>query len=505
MTATFQVQEGGRRLVEGLAGMALEARDLPELEGAVGREMARLGIALPAAYFAHLESGGGGEDRTRLLDLVVNNETYFFRERQHFVTLRELLRGGDSGRDRAAGQRIRVLSAGCSTGEEAYSLAIDLLALREQVPELDFEVLGVDISRRALQVAREGVYGPNSFRRLPDDLDLEARLEPAGDGTYAVPETVRHHVAFHHLNLAEAGSVAERLGRMDVVFFRNVLIYLGGAARLEACRNLAAALRRPGYLFMGAAEILPAQIGGLRRRRGDGVYFWEKEDEVAHGPSTDGRQPKTTTRAAPARRPGTAGTAPAATPALRGPDPEPPQDVATQEDAARQKDVEPLYEEALAHARQDRPQEALELLRRVVAVASDHLPAQRMMAELHLDRAELEAAVQLSDRATARDVTLAWPYVLRGRVAHSQGVGAEAVAQLRTAIYHQPDCWPAHFFLAEAYRIRGETPLARRSYANALRNLEKGMDPGQDCGVDLMGFSREDIATTCRLNLQARP
>ena len=498
MPATSQVQERGRRLVEELAGVALEGRDLPGLAAAVEGEMSRLGMRRPADYFAHLEGDGGREDGASLLDLVVNNETYFFREPQHFVALRRLLldRGGGDGWP--AGNRVRVLSAGCSTGEEAYSLAIELLELRAHLPELDFEVLGADISRRALEVARQGVYGPNSFRRLPDGVRLEAWLEPAGDGTYAVSERVRRHVAFHCLNLKEAGAVRESLGPVDVIFFRNVLIYLSDAARLEVCRNLVSSLRRPGYLFIGTSEVLPPHMGELGKQHVDGVFYWKK-GEVGDGSSAKAvagpeRRAHTET-GAPGGGSGVVG-APRTQAGLVGPRADP--DDADLEDLCS----EALCAEALAYAREDRAQEALGLLRRIVAAAPDHLEACRLMAELHLDRAEFEAALELSDRVTARDETLAWPYALRGRIAHSRGEGSEATGELRKAIYYQPDWWPAHFFLAEAYRVQGEMPLARRAYENALRNLERGTDPGQDCGADFIGYSREDIAVTCRMNLR---
>ena len=498
MPALDQVQERGRRLVEELAGLVLEERDLPALDAAVTREMSRLGLSRPADYFAHLEEDGTWEDRASLVDLVVNNETYFFREPQHFIALRRLIldRDGDDGR--TAGSRIRVLSAGCSTGEEAYSLAIELLQLQARLPALNFEVLGADISRRALDVARLGVFGPNSFRRLPDALCLDGWLEPAGDGTRVVSEQVRGAVTFHCLNLKEAEAVRATLGPVDVIFFRNVLIYLNAATRLEVCRTLVSTLRRSGCLFIGTPETLPPDVGGLGRQHRDGVVYWTKGPTEAGPAATVEPVTRDGRRVAPdgggSRRQARA----------RGGSPSDFEVVPAQqtETAGRGAALGDLCEEALEHAREDRAQEALDLLRRIVDAEPDHPQACRLMAELCLDRAEFEQAVQLSDRVTGGDETLAWPYVVRGRVAHTRGDAAAATGELRKAIYHQPAWWPAHFFLAEVHRGQGDMPLARRAYENALHNLERGTDPGQDCGVDFIGYSREDIAVTCRMNLQ---
>ena len=493
MVPSAQVQERGRRLVEEMAGVALEGRDLPGLAAAMAREMARLGVSRPADYVTHLEGDGAAADRASLVDLVVNNETYFFREPQHFAALRSLLidRGDDGG---PAAGRVRVLSAGCSTGEEAYSLAIELLQLQARVPTLDFEVLGADISQRALEVARLGVYGPNSFRRLPDGLCLEAWMEPVGEGTWSVSEQVRRLVSFHSLNLKDEEALGERVGPVDVVFFRNVLIYLSPATRRQVCRNLVATLRRRGCLFIATPESIPPDVDGLGRRHLDGVAYWEKGAADANRPvvKRDDAAPGAVAAEWPSP-PRAATVSRAATAAAPRP---------ASGSARRGNELGDLCARAMACAREDRAQEAMGLLRQITAAVPDHPEACRLMAELHLDRAEFEQAVELSDRATGRDQSLAWPYVVRGRIAHNTGEGAAAMDELRRAIYYRPDWWPAHFFLAEAYREQGEMPLARRAYENALHNLERRTDPGQDCGADFIGYSREDIAVTCRINLQ---
>lgn len=529
MSATPQIQERGRQLVESLAGVVLQARDLPALGAAMEGERSRLGMQCEAEYLAHLEGDEAPEDRASLVDLVVNNETYFFREPQHFAILRELLLGRGEADDWPDGQRFRVLCAGCATGEEAYSLAIELMELEGQLPGLEFEVLGVDISRRAVEVARRGVYGPNSFRRVDDEARVEAWFELQGDATCEVSERVKDRVAFHCLNLKDGEALRAAAGTADAIFFRNVLIYLSDAARLEVCQTLGAILRRPGYLFLGVSENPPAEVGGLHRQLADGVSYWTMERLTAPGgadaaalsrPVKDTVAPDSNDTTSPSRRSGSGGAGRRRNRAARSPSH--PIGSAGQQSRPMGQDSQLSPDglspgslspdllssgdpcmEAVVHAREDRAPEAMAVLRGVIATSPDHPEACRLMAELYLDRAEFDEALRLGEAATSRDETLAWPYVLRGRAAHNTGDGAAAADELRKAIYYRPDWWPAHFYLAEFYRSQGQTQLARRAYANALRNLESGADEsGRDCGAEIIGCAKADVAATCRANLE---
>ena len=156
--------EKGRRLVEKRTGILLEPHDLSAFASAVEQGMARTSITTPGAYFEHLARGPGRSEFDHLLEQVVNNETYFFREPQHFEILKKILSAVCGTSRDFREDPVRILSAGCSTGEEPYSIAIELLDLTRRFPGLDFEVVGVDISQSALGLARQAIFGGNSFR-----------------------------------------------------------------------------------------------------------------------------------------------------------------------------------------------------------------------------------------------------------------------------------------------------------------------------------------------------
>ena len=494
--------EKGRRLVENLAGILLEQHDLSAFASAVEQGMTRTGAARPAAYFEHLRNRQGHGELERLLEQVVNNETYFFRESRHLEILRKIVPTICAARSASQEGLLRILSAGCSTGEEPYSIAIELMDLQRRFPGLDFKVVGVDISQRALARARRAVFGRNSFRNSTAAARRSTWFEPAGNCCFKLADRVASKVEFRCLNLNSNRSLKDALGTVDIVFFRNVLIYLSPAARLRVCRNLVSALRESGYLFTGISEMLPAGVEGLVSQQVDGIFFWKKG-------TADKSQ--ALPREIPGRPPQRESFPPTDMDARRVADatPEPPAMTARQGRAPfqshshrRQEEWDAWYAEALRMVRKDRARDALELLDMVTREAPDHIDACRLTAALYLDCAEFAKALLFSGRVLEIDATLAWPHVLQGRVFQYEGDMAKAQKELKTAIYYQPDYWPAHFYLAEAYKALGERSLAVHAYRNALRNLARDQKDGE-LDVDLIGYSRTDIALTCRMNIRS--
>ena len=196
-------------------------------------------------YYLHLRAAGGeagdGGERRRLAELITNNETFFFREtRQLESFVAEAAR-----RLWSPPEPLRVLCAGCSSGEEAYTLRI----LADSVA-MSIDAFDVDTSR--VESARLAGYGPGSLRQSSPE-QVERYFRPAGERQWELRAPWRRDVRFAWGNLMDLASFrADRL--YDAVFCRNVLIYFSPAALRRAVRNLAAVLRPGGLLFLGAAE-----------------------------------------------------------------------------------------------------------------------------------------------------------------------------------------------------------------------------------------------------------
>ncbi|MGE0784499.1 MAG: protein-glutamate O-methyltransferase CheR [Sandaracinaceae bacterium] len=186
------------------------------------------------------------------VDLLVTNETYFFREDYQLNAFRQELLPELRARLESEGRRnLTVWSAGCSTGEEAYSVAI-LIAESKLFEGWDVRVFGNDISRRVLAVARRATYGASSFRAMPPRF--ERYFVDGPEGRQVAP-SIRAMCHFGHLNLLDRDRAA-LIGRADVVLCRNVLIYFDESARKRVIQSFYERLHAGGYLLLGHSESL---------------------------------------------------------------------------------------------------------------------------------------------------------------------------------------------------------------------------------------------------------
>lgn len=191
------------------------------------------------------------EELKSIVDILTVNETYFFRELNQLKTfseeiLPELLATNKDTR------KLRIWSAGCSTGEEPYSIAM-LILEKGFFHNWNIEITGSDINQRVLQVARSGLYGKNSFRAT--DRYFLKKYFREEDGLCRITDTVKQLVNFNHLNLVDPFKV-KLVGPMDAIFCRNVFIYFDYPSRRRVIDMFYDRLSEGGYLLLGHAESL---------------------------------------------------------------------------------------------------------------------------------------------------------------------------------------------------------------------------------------------------------
>jgi chemotaxis protein methyltransferase CheR len=218
-------------------------------------------------YFLRYDDPGGAEFDT-LLDALVVNETYFFREFDQLTTLVDELVAPAA----RAGARPRVWSAACSTGEEPLTLAM-LLAERGLLDRVD--LVASDVSRRALAAARGGEFKPRALRQGAPEPLARRWLEGPPGGPYRAPPALVAAVDWRRINLADPAQVAS-VGPCDVIACRNVLIYFRDATVRRVVDSLASALKPGGALFVGVSESLLRLGVGLRCEERKGVFYYRK-------------------------------------------------------------------------------------------------------------------------------------------------------------------------------------------------------------------------------------
>jgi chemotaxis protein methyltransferase CheR len=241
-----------RDLVQAHSGIFFRDDSRYVLERRLAPRLEALGLRTFAEYhrFLRFDPARAGE-LEEALDVLTTNETYFYREPlQLDAFAREILPA--LARERAGVRRLRILSAGCSTGEEVYTLAV--LAKHSRLFEgWDVEIVGCDISRRCIAHARAGAYGEHAFR-MPEAQPMR-RWFRLRDAKWSVDDAIRGAVKFRRENLVDPAALAGIAG-VDAVFCRNVMIYFDVAARKRLLRTFHEKLRDGGWLLLGHSESL---------------------------------------------------------------------------------------------------------------------------------------------------------------------------------------------------------------------------------------------------------
>ena len=236
--------------------------------------LAATGFNDAETYLEHLLNSP--EEQQQLLEHLVVPETWFFRERYPFAYLREhvgcLLQGG------SASQPLRLLSAPCSTGEEPYSMAMTLLDMG--LAREAFCIDAIDISRQSIRRARQAVYGKHSFRGV-SEAEQQKYFHPTDQGL-ALHAAIRQSVHFRQANLMVA--LAELLTPYDVIFCRNLLIYLEEQASQYMLEALAGLMKAGGLLIVGSAETAKVPLDRFEAIRQPFVFGYRRRDAALSPP-----------------------------------------------------------------------------------------------------------------------------------------------------------------------------------------------------------------------------
>lgn len=212
-------------------------------------------------YYRHLTSAEGGEEFNHFLDCISTNLTSFFREISQFeflntVVIPKLM----EHKKKTLSNRIRVWCAGCSTGEEAYSVAMNFLYDLEDLKRWDFRVLGTDISKRVLKIAIKGIYSEDKVKQVPDHLRrlyFQRYRNNQGEVFYELNYSLKRVVTFLASNLKDFDSFEGPFeGSFDVIFCRNVMIYFDRETQEALLARIINCLSPGGYLFVGYSESL---------------------------------------------------------------------------------------------------------------------------------------------------------------------------------------------------------------------------------------------------------
>lgn len=243
--------EAIRRLIHEVCGINLQAGKEALVRSRLSKRLRALGLADFDAYLARVREDRTGAELSELVNALTTNKTSFFREPEHFEYLREVIVPELEGRRGP----IRVWSAGCSSGEEAYSLAIVLREALTDAAWREVRILATDISTRVLAKARDGVYAEGEVRVIPRAWLARyfEKVQRDGQTAYAVRAELRSAVRVARLNLMEPWPMK---GPFDLIVCRNVMIYFDRPTQQRLVQRFWEMLAPGGHLFVGHSESL---------------------------------------------------------------------------------------------------------------------------------------------------------------------------------------------------------------------------------------------------------
>ena len=260
------------KFLEKEIGLSADAVGSDIISKAVQLRMKDCGLQGPGEYLECLMSSG--KEQEKLIEEVVIPETWFFRNRESYVYLRQYLK--NEWHQKSKGKTVRILSVPCSTGEEPYSIAMSLMD--SGIDRSKMHIEAVDISTTAVLKAKKASYGSRSFRG--GDLGFRDRFFDPEENVYVLKESVKQMVKFCTDNLLRKGFSKER-DPYDILFCRNLLIYLSPEAKKEALAVIKKLLTSEGILFLGHAERQVAVEQGFAGIHRPGVFACRKERRKA--------------------------------------------------------------------------------------------------------------------------------------------------------------------------------------------------------------------------------
>ncbi len=388
-------------IVERTFGMRVDAERAGHAKTALIRRAAARGLS-PEAYVARL-AADREEHRALVLELTVG-ETYFFRHEEQITAFAEVAVPALATRP-----PVRVLSAGCSTGEEPYSLA---MVLHDRLPRAAWRVVGADVNRSSIEKARRGRYSRWSMRATPPRY--EARwFTTVGLEVTLAPE-LRADVTFEERNFATDDDLLAP-GRWDIVFCRNVLMYFSEVVARAVIARFVRGLAPGGYLFLGHAESLRDRSADLELCGSHGTFYYRR----------NGGSPA----AAPNPRTTWVDDIQHATQRVTALTTAPPPPATTSVPS-----VEALVDDALAALQTGRVADAVASCTAALGHDPAHAPAQFVLAQCRETEGDTAGATEHARRATYLDPTFAMAHLLLGLLARRTGDRGAARRDLTTAV-----------------------------------------------------------------------
>jgi chemotaxis protein methyltransferase CheR len=503
-----------RALVARRLGLYFEDAKLEFLADVLAQRMEGARCDLFSSYLRRITSSASEhEELCALAEQVTVNETYFFRYADHFRAFAEVV-VPNRMEARAHQRRLRILSAGCASGEEAYSLAI---LIRDQLPELaswGITIHGIDVNASMIGKALRARYSTWSLRETPADLHRKY-FHPDGRD-FLLDSTLKPGVTFEERNLVEEDPLFWEGGAFDVVFCRNVTMYFTVEATRSVISRIARSLAPGGYLFLGHAETLRGVSQEFHLRHTHETFYYQRPE--AHETTCVTDLPQLGGDHSSFRRPIAAVVEPCdswfntirraserianltqenSRPARGGSG-----STSRHSSTSKTAPTPPLWDRALAIElmRKERFREAMELLRALPTESEADPDTQLLLAVLLTNGGDLPEAERVCLHVLKLDELNAGAHYLMALCREHAGDRLAAVGHDQAATYLDSAFAMPHLHLGLVAKRSADGETARRELGRALPLLDR-----EDASRILLfggGFTRQALVEFCRAELR---
>jgi chemotaxis protein methyltransferase CheR len=492
MTTSVEVTRF-RALLATTLGWTFDDNDTSHLGEVLGKRSDKHGLS-QAEYLSRLAANDWDAELTTLAEELTINETYFYRHGDQFQAVAEVALP-DRIKARSTQRVLRMLSVGCSSGEEAFTLAI---VAREVLPNRDWitSVLGLDANPAMLRRAAQARFSAWSLRETPDNI--RRRWFHQREGGFELDVAIRSMVQFRQYNVATDDELLWHPGQYDIVFCRNLLMYLTPATRSSLVQRMTRSLAPGGYLFLGHTDSLGSRPDGLEPQHTHQTFYYRRQQQTTTLYAPTAPSASMTSRvamASPANLTPPTSTAPRVS--LTPPASMTPHSSRPAPPLAAQSDV---HDQAMGLLLDERFTDALLLMQG--QAADQPAPRDLLLRGVLLAHAgRLDDAEMLCRRLLDVDVLYADAHHQLAVCLEGGASVDVAIGHYRLAAYLAPDFAMPRLRLGLLARRRGENRIAGPELDRALSLLRRERD--ERIALFGGGFGRIALTALCRAELDA--
>lgn len=449
-----------------------------------------LNLGSYSEYYTFLKYNPRGEEEFKeLLNLLTICETYFFRDNKHYELLKTTILPQLIKEKEASGDKgIRIWSAGCSTGEEPYSMAITFLEAMGELLEEGWlvEIFASDVSTKALAHAKKGVYSKWAMRATSKRMTSQYFDEE--ENKYYLKDYIKKMVDFGYFNLIKEPYPLSKMGNYwDIIFCKNVTIYFKPESTKRVIQNFYRSLRANGYLFIGSSESLYHIDSHFTLVELNKCFLYQKGIKAG----------RTRIKVEKIELPAKMITA--ATPEGQAAIPPPAaESKPVIERRPSREEIERLYSRAESYFQREQFDQALFELMKIIEKTDRHPSTHLMIADIYANVGRYADAEAECRHALNLDSLLAPAHYLLGIILQKKGEIEESVEEFKKTIFLEPYSPLAHLNLGNIYYDRAEHNKAIKEYQSAIKLLQEN-GKKDDLGA---GLSKKVLVQTCQRNIE---